>query len=279
MTTDTLPKPLKRRSFTAREVASVTTRKKRQPMREQVQPGMRFGYWQILFGAQSRNGHSHFLCRCVCGKEKSIMGGHLVTQRSTNCGCKKPGKYRHGKTKTRTHRIWQNMRGRCRNPNLPDFKHYGGRGITVCERWNVFENFLADMGECPPGLSIDRIDVNGNYEPGNCRWATQKEQTNNQRKNVRLTLNGRTQTLQQWADELKLDASMIRWRLDEGWSVERALTEPSLKTQRHTVTIDGVTLKLREWSERTGVPYSSIIARYARGLRGQEAVYGGARAR
>jgi hypothetical protein len=266
MTTDTLPKPEKRRA-------------------KPVVAGARYGTWTVISMSDVRkNGHIYWNCMCDCGVQKPVAALHLKGGKSANCGCLKSSRLlaratTHGQAGTRTHRIWQNMRGRCRNPNLPDFKYYGGRGIKVCERWNVFENFLADMGECPPDLSIDRIDVNGNYEPGNCRWATQKEQTNNQRKNVRLTLNGRTQTLQQWADELKLDASMIRWRLDEGWSVERALTEPSLKTQRHTVTIDGVTLKLREWSERTGVPYSSIIARYARGLRGREAVYGGARAR
>lgn len=263
---DTLPQPLRRRA-------------------KPVVPGARYGTWTVIsMNDKRKNGHIYWNCVCDCGVRKPVAALHLKSGKSANCGCLKSIRLMaramtHGHSGTRTHRIWLNMRQRCRNPNLPDFKHYGGRGITVCERWEVFENFLADMGECPPAMSIDRIDVNGNYEPKNCKWATQKEQVNNQRKSVRLTLHGRTQTLAQWADEMGLDASCIRWRLEQGWSHERALTEPSLKSRRHTATIEGVTLKLREWAQRTGVPYSSIIARYARGLRDREAIYGGSRAR
>lgn len=193
---------------------------------------MRFGHWEIIASAPTRNGHMHFECRCVCGTTKSVMGGHLTKGKSTNCGCKKTERFRqfattHGKTNTRTHRIWQNMKGRCGNSNLPDFKHYGGRGIKVCERWGVFENFLADMGECPPNMSIDRIDTNGNYEPGNCRWATQKEQTRNQRRTVWLTLGRRTVSLPEWAEITGLDPSCLFWRYQKGWAHERILTTPS----------------------------------------------------
>lgn len=92
----------------------------------------------------------------------------------------------HGMTGTKTHQTWNAMRHRCRNPNGQDWKDYGGRGITICERWDSFENFLADMGIRPEGRTIDRINVDGNYEPANCRWATRKEQANNTRKMVEL---------------------------------------------------------------------------------------------
>jgi hypothetical protein len=98
---------------------------------------------------------------------------------------------KHGQWSTPTHRIWSAMLYRCRNPKATRYSRYGGRGITVCERWLSFQNFLDDMGERPPGASINRIDNNGNYEPGNCRWATRAEQSKNQKKGKRNPVNGR----------------------------------------------------------------------------------------
>lgn len=117
------------------------------------------------------------------------------------------------------------MIGRCENKNDPRFKDYGGRGIKVCERWrHSFPNFLADMGERPPGMSIDRYpDKNGNYEPENCRWATPKEQSNNMRRNHLLTHDGETLTVSQWADRIGLQYSTFSVRIKRGWSMQRAL--------------------------------------------------------
>jgi hypothetical protein len=120
---------------------------------------------------------------------------------------------RHGLTDTPTHRSWMSMRQRCGNPNDGAWKNYGGRGIAVCMRWSVFENFLADMGLAPEGHEIERIDVNGNYEPGNCRWATTKEQANNRRTNRLITHRGRTRTLTQWAEELGLKMHTLYRRI------------------------------------------------------------------
>jgi hypothetical protein len=105
------------------------------------------------------------------------------------------------------------MRTRCNNPNQPGWPNYGGRGITVCERWDSFENFLVDMGQMPGrGYSIDRIDNDGNYEPGNCRWATRAEQSSNTSRNVLVTHNGITKTLTQWSDDLGLNRGTVRTR-------------------------------------------------------------------
>ena len=115
---------------------------------------------------------------------------------------------------------------RCINPNNGSFKNYGGRGITVCERWRSgFANFLADMGEKPPGLSIDRIDNDKGYCKENCRWATLIEQNNNQRSNVQITVNGKTKTLAEWGRALGVHRATIRCRLKRGWPPTRAVTE------------------------------------------------------
>lgn len=127
-------------------------------------------------------------------------------------------------TDTPTYIAWTNMKARCLNPKQTGYKDYGGRGITICDRWlNSFENFLADMGECPAGLSLDRERSDENYEPGNCRWVTWTKQMNNQRKTIRLTHAGRTMSLSEWAVETGLSRECIRGRLKLAWSIERAL--------------------------------------------------------
>jgi hypothetical protein len=123
--------------------------------------------------------------------------------------------------------VWQNMRARCTNPNNPRYADYGGRGIHVCERWNDYANFLADMGRRPGrGYSIERIDNDGPYSPENCRWATNLEQRRNTRQTRTLTFNGKTQCLTDWAAETGISIDGLRARLKAGLSVEEALTRP-----------------------------------------------------
>jgi hypothetical protein len=131
-----------------------------------------------------------------------------------------------------TYQTWRNMRSRCENPNVPAYKNYGGRGITVCERWKTFENFLADMGERPEGMTIERIDNDRGYEPGNCRWATYNEQARNMRSNQRITLNGETKCLTEWAEQYGIKMPTLWARLRMGWSVEEALTKPVRRLRR-----------------------------------------------
>lgn len=129
--------------------------------------------------------------------------------------------------KTSTYRIWGGMKARCTNPSEPAYKHYGGRGIAVCERWMNFPNFLADMGERPSRMSIDRIDNDGNYEPGNCRWATFAEQALNRSNNRLITAFGKTQPMKVWCEEYSIDSSTLERRLDRGvMSAEDAVSRP-----------------------------------------------------
>lgn len=126
----------------------------------------------------------------------------------------------------RTYYVWRDMCSRCTNPKSRHFSRYGGRGIRVYERWNTFANFLADMGEAPPGLSIDRIDNNGNYELGNCRWATNAEQSRNTCMTRNITFNGETLCARAWEERLGLSVGGLWHRLKNGWNLERALTTP-----------------------------------------------------
>lgn len=132
----------------------------------------------------------------------------------------------HGKTESAEYNSWMNMRGRCKNPNNDKYKWYGAIGIKVCDRWtNSFENFLADMGEkTTPKHSLDRINVHGNYEPTNCRWATQKEQCNNKRSNMFITANGITKTLYQWSEFTGIKWQTIRKRIKMGWTENDAIS-------------------------------------------------------
>src|SRR6266508_728705 len=150
--------------------------------------GRKFGRLTVT-GRAGNDGHGHAMwaCLCECGTTITVARGALRTRETQSCGCLKRQRTRethttHGQSNSPEWRAWRNMRQRCKNRRHPKYRDYGGRGITVCDRWASFENFLADMGPKPsPAHSIDRIDVNGNYEPGNCRWATPKEQRLNQR--------------------------------------------------------------------------------------------------
>lgn len=125
------------------------------------------------------------------------------------------------------YRSWKAMRNRCANPKSHNYAIYGARGIQVCERWNEFENFLADMGKRPtPQHTLDRIDTNGDYCPENCRWAEPRVQANNRRTNKILEYNGRSQTLTEWANELGLSVATLGWRIANNWTVESALSTP-----------------------------------------------------
>lgn len=200
--------------------------------------GKKFGRLSVLDDRLRSSTHRFVKCLCDCGKETVQPLHAVVDGRVVSCGCHRNAatvarSLRHGAARrnevTSEYRIWQQMRKRCENPKAQFYKHYGGRGIKVCERWLTFENFLADMGPRPsPDHSIDRYpDMDGNYEPGNCRWATDLEQANNRRVTPMVEYQGRTQSIADWARELNVKYWSLRNRLiNLGWPVEKAFTTP-----------------------------------------------------
>lgn len=207
-----------RRYLTASELRDMLERR---PMTA----GERYGMLVTVARAANRR---QWTCLCDCGKETAVWTSHLRRGATKSCGCaRQPHGHYAGNKATPTYSSWSAMRQRCANPNDPSYEHYGARGIKCCERWDSFENFLADMGERPDLThSLDRVDVDGDYTPTNCRWASVKQQARNTRRTVRLTLNGITKAQADWSDDLGLPSHLIACRLRQGWSVERALSTP-----------------------------------------------------
>lgn len=176
----------------------------------------------------------HYECLCDCGNVVIVRAQNLRKGLTRSCGClrketSKKVNLQHGMSHTSIHNVWMGMLGRCENPTNQAYKDYGGRGIKVCERWHSFENFLEDVGLPPQtGLSLDRFPNNdGDYEPGNVRWATKKEQANNRRSSKLLTFEGQTMTYAQWEDYLGLRRGEVWSRIDKGWVLQRVLSKAS----------------------------------------------------
>lgn len=183
--------------------------------------GLKFGKLTVLSELKERNNHGKvlFCCKCDCGNEVTIIGSKLKSGWSKSCSClqkekaklSKPANKIHGLTRTSIYTTYHSMIARCNNKNNASYPDYGGRGIKVCERWmESFENFNSDMGEKPTTEhSIDRIDVNGNYEPSNCRWATRIEQENNKRNNAIIFYKGKNYTIAQLSKILNINYSTL----------------------------------------------------------------------
>lgn len=201
--------------------------------------GKSFGRATVKEELPRNNNRREFLCACACGETFKALGENLRGGHTNSCGCYASqraseartvhGEHKGLKTTVET-RIWNLMKQRCINPTNTRYADYGGRGITVCERWSVFVNFLADMGRRPtPKHSIERLNNDLGYAPGNCKWATKSEQCNNKRNNVVYTYDGKTLTLAQWAEETGLPYSCLQYRHQKGWPAVKLLTKPSNK--------------------------------------------------
>lgn len=163
------------------------------------------------------------------------------------------------------------MKQRCVDSNHASWPNYGERGISVCERWiNNFQNFLDDMGEPDPGLTIERRNNDGDYEPANCRWATLKEQAQNKRNNRILTHDGVSMTITEWEEKTGISRSTIKCRIDRSWSVERALTTELPKTRK--VDWGGKSMSISEWANEVGIAKGTLNARISRGWTAERAL-------
>lgn len=209
-------------------------------------------------------GRSGWKCRCECGNETVSTGSNLRSGRTNSCGCYhkevvSKAQKTHGMSKTQIYVLWEGMIRRCSNPGHERFASYGGRGISVCERWKDFKNFFEDMGQNPVGMTLDRIDNNLGYSPENCRWATHTQQARNKSNNAFLTYQGRTLCHAEWAEELGVSQGILSARVRRGWSDERVIKTPIRGGGGDKkVTFKGKTLSLSEWSRLTGINRATI---------------------
>ena len=197
--------------------------------------GKVFGRLTVIERVENnKDGRTMWRCKCECGNDCIILGKNLLNGGTKSCGCLKLEinrkiNRRHGMTNTPLYKKWQVMNTRCNNPNRDHYQWYGGKGIKVCEEWRKFENFYdwAMASGYREGLTIERIDINKDYEPSNCKWITLKEQSFNKANTRWLTLNGKTQSLTKWAEEIGLPVKTLQTRINKyKWSDEKALTTP-----------------------------------------------------
>lgn len=207
--------------------------------------GQRFGSLIVVKQNGSKGGHKLWLCKCDCGKEKTVSGSKLREGEVKSCGCQHYlACVTHGQTETRLYHIWCTMKARCNRPSSKKYYRYGGRGIKLCQEWNDFRPFMewALSNGYSDNLSIDRIDNDAGYNPQNCRWATTKEQANNRSTNRTIIIDGERHNMGEWGEIYGIKPSLIHKRLSYGWSEKDAVTipkgkYPGGKGRGHKVTI------------------------------------------
>lgn len=204
--------------------------------------GQKFGRLTALDFSHKEGWNYYWKCGCDCGKIVYVHNGSLLSKNrgTKSCGCwnKEAASNRtktHGMSKTKIYDAWYTMLDRCKNPEATGYQRYGGRGIKVCKRWLKFVNFYADMRDRPEGMTLERIDNNGDYCPENCRWATMREQGNNRRTNKPITYNGQTKTGAEWGRLLGIPKSTIRNRLNSGYKPEEILQKNHLVGGRGSI--------------------------------------------
>lgn len=208
--------------------------------------GMVFSMFTVIeYVGSSKHKKSLFRCRCECGNESIVVGGNLISGTSTNCGCRKAEtsrqlRIKHGLSAHPVYGRYSHMIDRCHNPESDEYKNYGGRGIYVCERWRKsVENFIHDVGMPPSKIhTIDRINNDGPYEPGNCRWATKTEQNINRRTTRWFSFDGKRMCESEWSKSLGMKKNGVSSRLRLGWDIEKALTTPIIAKGKYPRNTD-----------------------------------------
>ena len=208
--------------------------------------GREFGMYTVLRRAGSRKGKPYWVCQCLCGAEREVRGSALTGGYARSCGCyvkvvQAARLRKHGKYGSPEYKAWCAMKARCESPRTNGYHNYGGRGITVCERWrDSFAAFLKDMGPKPtPFHTVERINVDGNYDPENCRWADAHEQRTNTRQAIWIVYRGRRVNLHQLCHDRGLRYGTVHARLSRGWAAERAIDTP-IASPRGTCPVHGV---------------------------------------
>lgn len=236
--------------------------------------------WTYLGNDRPANdGSTESLFRCSCGTERFVKRSSVKRGASKSCGCLKAEVARqmmlkHGRSQDPSgsaYATWSSMFARCYNPKSPSYSDYGGRGIKICNRWHKFENFLADMGERPRGTSIDRWpDKNGNYEPGNCRWATQTQQMYNTRRAHEIEIGDARATTADLAAASGVSIGRVRYRISRGMPPEKAMETGNLNER--AVEFGGLSMSMAAWGRHLGLNRGTIEARIRRGKSIEEAL-------
>lgn len=234
--------------------------------------GRKFNRWTVINREKNKGGQVMWKCICDCGNNGIVSGYSLRSGRSKSCGCltrelaKKRNHKKHGFSNTRIYNIWHNIIERCCNKKDHNFKNYGGRGIKVCDEWlnkeNGFMNFYnwSVSHGYRKNLTIDRKNVNGDYNPINCRWATAKQQARNRRNNKLITYKGETKTLTEWCEIYGISGTTVNERLKRYWSIEKAFETPT-EGQNIQYTYKGESKTMSEWASIYDLPYDIVKAR------------------
>ena len=241
---------------------------------------MKFGFLTAIeYSGRSGSNKPLWKCLCECGSIKIVSSQSLTSGTTKSCGCKKRAfliKYttKHGLSKTPEYGIWCAMISRCSCVNNDAYENYGGRGITICKQWKSFSQFIHDMGPRPSTQhTIERKNNNQGYTPENCIWATRDVQLRNTRRNKQISYMGKTQCLSAWAKEFGIKVSLFRHRLERGWDIKTALSEPihpiyatNTYNPKHLFTINGETRCLAEWARQYNMKRTTLSSRLKRGI-------------